>query len=174
MAAILFDQEADWYFHSKSKQLMEETTARGFEMKPKRQLQLLCIIFFGDYQTKFIAQLSPTEVIPLWSRFRLAINQTIDYIKTDLKINKMSDLVTDSLFNTIFFFFYSNRRNPNLLQRKNMHKLILSGGLLPKYRTSTYYSCKQDVQSITADNGGNILLLMHRLGMVQTKKRKMF
>ena len=62
MAAILFDQEADWYFHSKSKQLMEETTARGFEMKPKRQLQLLCIIFFGDYQTKFIAQLSPKKL----------------------------------------------------------------------------------------------------------------
>lgn len=149
MAAILFDQEADWYFHSKSKQLMEEAAARNFEMKPKRQLQLLSLVCFGNYHPKSISQLSPRQVIPLWSRFRLAINQTIDYITTDLKINKMSDLTTGSLFNTIFFFFYSNRRNPNLLQRRNMHKLILSGGLLQNYATSTVDAVRNDVQVIS-------------------------
>ena len=148
MAAILFDQNSDWYFHSKAELLRRETESRGFEITPKRQLQLLSLISFGDYQAKFIPQLTPREVIPFWGRFRIAINQAIDYLKTDLKINKMSDLFSDSLFNTIFFFFFRNRRNPNLIQRKNIHKLILSRGLLSKYKTSTVTAVKQDVQLI--------------------------
>ena len=174
MAAILFDQESDWYFHSKSKQLMEEAAARNFEMKPKRQLQLLSLVCFGNYHPKSISQLSPRQVIPLWSRFRLAMNQTIDYITTDLKINKMSDLTTGSLFNTIFFFFYRNRRNPNLLQRKNMHKLILSSGLLQNYATSTVDAVRNDAQVISRIIAGESVFLISLLGTLRTKKRKIF
>lgn len=172
MAAILFDQESDWYFHSKSKQLMEEAAARNFEMKPKRQLQLLSLVCFGNYHPKSISQLSPRQVIPLWSRFRLAMNQTIDYITTDLKINKMSDLTTGSLFNTIFFFFYRNRRNPNLLQRKNMHKLILSSGLLQNYATSTVDAVRNDAQVISRIIAGESVFFDKPLRYITDEEKK--
>ena len=151
MADILFDGLSNWYFYPKSEELKIETANKRFEIGAKKQLQLLALISdSGDYTVSSIFKLTPSFVIPNWQKFKQAIHRTIDYIKADFKIQKSNDLFAETIFNTLFYFFYLNNANPNIGQRKSIHKLVIAGGLSGSYKTSTLTTVKKDMLQIEA------------------------
>lgn len=173
MGCMLFDNERDWFFHEKTESLQTETKERGYELNKTLQLQIISYLLLRGAENKHIYSLSKNEVVEEWDNMRRAIFMAIDFLKNNYNLNQKKHLFRNHLLYLLSYFFYKNRRNPSLSQKKELEKLIIYIGVTDRYGASTNNKLPKDAIRIDSIISGQPLdeeVVMTRFGTAEEQQ----
>lgn len=151
MSAKTYDEANDFDMQARWEQFQKKLNDRKYEnISPSVILQILSLIISEtrECKRKTILGLEKADILEKWDDAISAIEKTIDYFRTVLRIPVSQLLPYDTLIVPFAYFFLKTGKAPNGQQRKYLEELFWRSSLSLRYSSATESKLAADIKKV--------------------------
>lgn len=151
MSAKTYDENKNFDMQQKWNSFISELTSIGYdEISSSNILNLLSVIISTTKECKrsVILSLKKQDIIDNWEKAISAVQDTIEYFRSTLRIPVAKLLPYDTLIVPFSYFFFRVSNDPSTLQRNFLEEFFWNMSLSHRYSTSSETRLAQDIKRI--------------------------